>query len=327
MSVQALPDIQSEYRVLREAAGLLDRSTRGKLDVLGADALEYLQGQVTNDVQGLDPGEGCYSALLSPKGKILADMRVLVLAPDQLWLDTEAGALEVLRSKLDMYRIGRRVELADRTEDRAVLSLIGPGARDAVGADVPDREHAFVRAEVSDVSALAVATDVGVDLILDRERLESVRSALVDRGAVQVTEEAAEVVRIESGRPRYGMDMTADNLPGEVGLEERAVSFTKGCYVGQEPVARMHYRGHPNRLLRGLTLSGEAGVGEPVFKGEKEVGKLTSACVSPSLGPIALAVLRREVEPGQEVEVGEAAARAKVVELPFGRAEDGAQVG
>jgi folate-binding protein YgfZ len=137
------------------------------------------------------------------------------------------------------------------------------------------------------------------------------------RGAVPVEEQAAEIVRIESGRPRHGTDMTADNLPGEIGIEERAVSFTKGCYVGQEPVARMHYRGHPNRRLRGLRLSQQAAPGESLFKEEKEVGRVTSACVSPALGPIALAILRREVEPGGEVRVGDTGAVARVVELPF----------
>jgi tRNA-modifying protein YgfZ len=317
MAVQTPPELESHHRVLREGAGLLDRSARGKLDVAGPDALEYLQGQVTNDVEGLAPGEGCYAALLNPKGKILADMRVLVRARDELWLDTEAGALEALLSKLDMYRIGRRVELADRSEERAILSLIGPGARAAAGVELPEREHAFIDAEVEGLPVVVAATDLGVDLVVDRNHLEAIRSALATRGVVPVSEAAAEIVRIESGRPRYGIDMTADNLPGEIGIEQRAVSFTKGCYVGQEPVARMHYRGHPNRRLRGLMLSEQAAPDERLFKEQKEIGRLTSACVSRALGPIALALLRREVEPGQEVRVGDAGVPARVVELPF----------
>jgi tRNA-modifying protein YgfZ len=317
MTTQALTQIESHYRVLREGAGLLDRSARGKIDVLGPDALEYIQGQVTNDVQGLAAGEGCYATLLSPKGRILADMWVLVRSAEELWLDTEAGTLEPLLSKLDMYRIGRRVELADRSEERALLSLIGPAARKALGTDLPETEHAFVQTELEGVPVVAAATDVGVDLLFDRGQLELVRAALTDRGAVPVPEEAAEILRIEGGRPRYGVDMTEDNLPGEVGVEQRAVSFTKGCYVGQEPVARMHYRGHPNRHLRGLQLSAPAKGGEPVFKEAKEIGKVTSTGLSPALGPIALALLRREVEPGETVRVGDAGPIAHVAELPF----------
>jgi folate-binding protein YgfZ len=170
-----------------------------------------------------------------------------------------------------------------------------------------------------DASAVvAVRTNLGLDLVLDGEAVEQVRSVLTDRGAVPVGEEAAELLRIESGRPRHGLDMSDDNLPGEVGLEQRAVNFTKGCYVGQEPVARMHYRGHPNRCLRGLRLSEPAAAGSPVFAADgKDVGRLTSACVSPSLGPIALAIIRREVEPRGQVRVGAAGSSAAVVELPF----------
>jgi tRNA-modifying protein YgfZ len=325
MAVQTPPELESQYRVLHEGAGMLDRSERGKLDVAGPDAQEYLHGQVTNEVEELAPGEGCYAALLNPKGRILADMRVLARAADQLWIDTEADALEVLRPKLDMYRIGRRVELTDRTNERAILSLIGPRARAVAGIEVPEHEHHFAEANVGGVPVVAAATDLGVDLVFDRDQLEAVHSALTANGAVAVAEEAAEIVRIEGGRPRHGVDMTDDNLPAEVGIEQRAVSFTKGCYVGQEPVARMHYRGHPNRHLRGLTLVEPASADSPLVSGDNAVGRVTSACISPALGPIALALVRREVEPGQEVGVGDAKLPARVVELPFfvpGGAED-----
>jgi folate-binding protein YgfZ len=317
MAVQTPSELDSQYRVLREGAGLLDRSARGKLDVIGPDAAEYLQGQLTNDIEALAPGAGCYAALLSPKGRILADMRVLARTGDELWLDTEPGVPAELKPKLEMYTIGRRVELADRTEERALLSLIGPGAREVAGIDAPEREHAFVEATVANVPVVVAATDVGVDLFFDSSRAEAVSAALTARGAVPVGEDAAEIVRVESGRPRHGTDMTDENLPGEIGIEERAVSFTKGCYVGQEPVARMHYRGHPNRQLRGVRLAEPVTAGERLFDQDKEVGVLTSACVSPALGPIGLAILRREIAPGQEVRVGAAGAAARVVELPF----------
>jgi folate-binding protein YgfZ len=317
MAIQAEPELETQYRVLREGAGIVDRSSRGKLDVLGEDAVEFLQGQLTNDVEALTPGEGCYAALLNPKGKILADLRALMVSRQEIWLDTEEGALEVLHSTLGRYKIGRRVELDDRTPDRAILSLIGPGARAVAGVEAPLTKHSFERLEVDAIGTLMVATDIGLDVVVARADAEPVTAALLARGAVPVSAGAAEIVRIESGRPRFGVDMTADNLPGEVGLEERAVSFTKGCYVGQEPVARMHYRGHPNRLLRGLLLSRPAAVGEPILGGDKEMGKVTSACVSPALGPIALAVLRREIESSDQVQVGPGGPAANVIELPF----------
>jgi folate-binding protein YgfZ len=317
MATEAIPELESQYRALRERVGIVDRSERGKLDVLGPDTVDFLQGQVTNDVEALEPGQGCYATVLNPKGKILADLRVLMRSADELWLDTEAAAIDALCSTLDRYRIGRQVELAGRTSERAILSLIGPGARELIGVEVALSEHAFLDAEIEAVTAVVVATDLGLDLMLAAADAERVLSALVARGAVVADAEAAEIVRIESGRPRYGRDMTADNLPGEVGLERRAVSFTKGCYVGQEPVARMHHRGHPNRHLRGLRLSAPAAPGEALLSGNRDVGRVTSSCSSPDLGPIALAIVRREVEPEDQVLVGDARLPANVIELPF----------
>ena len=126
------------------------------------------------------------------------------------------------------------------------------------------------------------------------------------------------MVRIEAGTPRFGAEMSAETMPAEAGIVERAVSFTKGCYIGQEPVARLHYKGRPNRHLRGLELSAPAAAGASLRLGEKEVGRIGSACVSPARGPIALAIVRREAEPGAELAVGEDGVTARVVDLPFG---------
>jgi folate-binding protein YgfZ len=134
---------------------------------------------------------------------------------------------------------------------------------------------------------------------------------------VAVDEAAGEVLRVEAGRPRYGVDVDDTVIPQEAGLNERAVSFTKGCYVGQETVARLHYRGKPNRHLRGLRLSAPARHGDELRLGEKVVGKVGTAVVSPRLGPIALALLRREAEPSATIEVGDGGETAQVVELPF----------
>jgi folate-binding protein YgfZ len=315
MAIQAPPEIESSYKLLRMGAGAVERD-RLIVQVTGPDTVEFVQGQVTNDVAALEPGEGCYALLLNPKGRILADLRILMTAPDELWLEGERVPMQVVESNLAMYRIGRQVEMS-RTDHR-VISIIGPAAREAVRLDPPRREHAFLRADLNGATAVAVGTDVGVDLLFAPTDATPIEEAVA--GTQSVSESVAEILRIERGRPRFGIDMSDENLPGELGLEERAVSFTKGCYVGQEPVARMHHRGHPNRHLRGLELSRPARSGEPVTRrdeesGPTEVGRIGSATVSPTFGPIALSLLRREIEPGVQVLVGDAPAR--VVPLPF----------
>ena len=299
----------SEYERLREGAGLVDRSDRGKLLLTGAEAAEYLQGQVTNDVEALAPGQGCYAALLTHKGKVVADMRIL-RGPDWLLIDTEAHALAPLARNVDMYSIGRDVQLHDVTAERAILSLVGPAARAALDAEPPPEEHAWVEGE----HGLYVTTDLGVDVICAAGDADAVRAAL---GVEPVSLEAAELARIEAGRPRHGIDFDAETIPQEAGLNERAVSFTKGCYVGQETVARLHYKGKPNRHLRGLKLSEPGQPGDVVMLGEREVGRLRSTAVSPVHGPIALSLIRREAAPGAEVAVGSGANPAVVVEVPF----------
>jgi tRNA-modifying protein YgfZ len=159
-----------------------------------------------------------------------------------------------------------------------------------------------------------VATDLGVDIICEPEQVEAVKDAL---GIEPVSEEAAECLRIESGRPRHGLDMGPETMPQEAGLNERAVSFEKGCYVGQETVARLHYKGKPNRFLRGLRLTDQAERGAPIMFGDKQVGIVGSTCVSPAHGPIALALVRREAAPGDTVHVGDGGIEAEVVDLPF----------
>jgi folate-binding protein YgfZ len=299
----------TEYERLRESAGLVDRSARGKLRLTGVEAADYLQGQITNDVLGLEPGHGCYAALLTHKGKMVADMRVL-RGEDFVWVDTEPGALGALVRNVSMYSIGRDVKHEDVSAAYAILSLIGPEARAALDVAPPAEEHSFVTGE----HGLYVGTDSGIDVICPGDEAAAVREAL---GVEQVSEEAAECHRIESGRPRFGIDVGSDTIPQEAGLNERAVSFTKGCYVGQETVARLHYKGKPNRHLRGLRLSGPAETGAEVTLGERVLGQVGSAAVSPQYGPIALAVLRREAEPGAVVQVGANGVEGEVASLPF----------
>jgi tRNA-modifying protein YgfZ len=305
------------YRIVTEACGLLDRSERGKLALSGSETKTFLQGQVGNDVESLSSGEGCYAAFLTPKGKMLGDLRVLD-AGDELLLDTERGALQELFNMIRHFRIGYDVELHKRTVERGLVSLIGPTATEVAGVpDLPAAEHAHQPLELGGIAARAIRTDVGVDLLCRSEDTEALIGVLAERGAEPVADEIAECLRIERGRPRYGLDLDDSVIPQEAGLNDRAVSFTKGCYVGQETVARLFYRGKPNRHLRGLRLTAPAAPGAEVVLGERSVGRLTSTLVSPRLGPIGLALIRREAEPGSTVRVGDDGTSATVVELPF----------
>jgi folate-binding protein YgfZ len=313
-----LVELDAQYRQLREECGLLDRSGRGKLLVSGPEAAEYLQGQLTNDTEVLAPGDGCYAALLDRKGHMQGDMRVL--RPDEkpdLWLDTEPEAIEAVRRHLGMYKIGRQVDITDVTEERAILSLIGPRAVEIAGS-APLPENACEAMTIGGARCLAVGTATGIDVFTPAAERDRVWEALLAADAAEVSPEAVEIMRIESGRPRFGSEMGTGTMPAEAGIVEQAVSFTKGCYIGQETVARLHYKGKPNRHLRGLRLSAPAQPGEPLRLGDKEVGTLGSAAVSPALGPIGLAILRREAEPGTTVTVGEDGVTAEVVALPFG---------
>jgi folate-binding protein YgfZ len=262
-------ELDGQYRQLREECGLLDRSERGKLLVTGGEAADYLQGQLTNDVEALEPGDGAYAALLDRKGHMQGDMRVLRPGdgPDLL-LDTEPEALEAVRRHLAMYKIGRDADVIDVTAERALLSLIGPRAVEIAGsAALP--EYACEEVTIAGTQVLAVGTAAGIDLIFEAEAQGRVTDALLAAGAAEVSPEAVEILRIEAGRPRFGAEMGTETMPAEAGIVEQAVSFTKGCYIGQETVARLHYKGKPNRHLRGLKLSGAgAQPGDPVLLGE-----------------------------------------------------------
>jgi folate-binding protein YgfZ len=331
--------LEAEYQVLTAGCGLVDRSERGKLALIGSGAKEFLAGQTTNDIEALTPGQGCYAAFLTPKGKMLGDLRVLDLG-DELFLDTERVALQALFDMIRRFKIGYDVQLHKRTVECSLLSLIGPmtqttatriladldagaSAGQAEADETSDRrilaladtEHSSARVEIEGVASILVRTDLGVDVICDASAREAVREALLSAGAQPVSEQAAEILRVEHGRPRYGVDLDETVIPQEAGLNERAVSFTKGCYVGQETVARLHYKGKPNRHLRGLRLSAPTEPGAELRLDERVVGHLTSAVVSPANGPIGLALIRREAEPGTMLTLGDGDAHAIVVEL------------
>jgi folate-binding protein YgfZ len=310
-------ELDGQYRALREEAGYLPRE-RAAVIVRGPDGAEYLQGQVTNDVEALAPGQGCYAALLDRKGHLQSDMRVLRLDDGEIWLDLEPSPAPSVLKHLSTYSIGREVEVEDVSEQWAITSLIGPRAGGLAGFEGLGPEHAQRFREWEGTEVLAVATDVGLDLVTRADQAASLASLLEASGAAEVSEPAAEIVRVESGRPRFGLDMGPESMPAEAGITERAVNFEKGCYIGQEPVARLHYRGKPNRTLRGLRLSEPVEHGASLVLGEREVGKVGTACLSPAHGPIALAIVRREATDGDRLAVGEGGATAEVVALPFG---------
>jgi folate-binding protein YgfZ len=342
-----------EYRALTERCGILDRSERGKLALTGSGATEFLAGQVTNDVEGLAPGEGCYAAFLTHRGKMLGDLRILRIdsglsldaerTDQKLWLDTERASLQSLFDMIRRFKIGYDVELHKRTLECALFSLIGPRADDVAkraaeglpgggtddgamrsGASDPDHdgwlapeEHRHLPASIAGAPARVIRTDVGIDVLCESAAAPGVRAALERAGAEPVGEDAAEIVRVEHGRPRYGVDIDDNTIPQEAGLNDRAVNFTKGCYVGQETVARLYYKGKPNRLLRGVRLSEPARPGAELLFGERVVGRLTSSVASPDRGPIGLALVRVAAGPGATLSVADSGATALLCELPF----------
>ncbi len=351
MAATAPVGLHDDYIALSEGCALVDRSERGKLTLTGPDAAGFLNGQLTNDITALTPTSGCYAAFLTHKGKMLGDVRVLALdgpepelaavlgaalgsavceepqpatEPAPLLLDCERVALQALFDTIRRFKVGYAVELHKRTVQRSLLSLLGPGsravlegAREGQGPELPTGEHANAKARVAGTDVLLVATDTGWDLLCDAATRDAIAAALTEAGARPVSEAAAEVVRVERGRPRYGIEMDDSTIPQEAGINERAVSFQKGCYVGQETVARLFYRGKPNRHLRGLRLSGPAAHDDVLRMGEREVGRVASSVESPRLGFLALALIRREASPGDTLAVGDEGVQAQVCTLPF----------
>jgi folate-binding protein YgfZ len=310
------------YEACTSGAGLIDRSEAGKLLLSGEQAQAFLDGQVSNDIATLEVGHGRYATLLTNKGRMLGDLRALA-TEDGLLVLCERVALQALFDQLRRGLIGWQTELHKRTLELGLLSLAGPRAEEvarAAGLPIPGAEEHDV---AGTASAYVVRTDAGLDVLPEAARVAELRAALLAAGAVEAPEAVAEIVRVEHGRPRYGIDLDETVMPAEAGIVERAVSFTKGCYVGQETVARLHWKGKPNRHLRGLLLSAPVAPGATVtVAGEdgtqaREVGHVGSAVVSPAAGPIALAILRREVAPGDHVLVGDGGVTAAVIAPPF----------
>ena len=320
---EALVELDGQYRALREEAGF-NRLARGLIVVQGADAVEYLQGQLTNDIEALEPGGGCYAVLLDRKGRMQSDMRVLCLTAGELWIEVEPEAVAVVTRHLTMYSVGRDVTVEDRTGTQATFTLAGPALSGLTGLAPLSREHDHTAVVLDGISARSIRTRLGLDLIVATNDADAMQTALSERSLAAVDEAALEILRVESGTPRFGREMTTETIPQEAGINERAVSFTKGCYIGQETVARLHYKGKPNRHLRGLVLDSPVQAGDLVKNSDRDLGAIGTAVLSPVRGPIALAILRREALPGEAVTVAPTdrtdrpAVPAQVVELPFG---------
>ena len=325
-----MPSLAEQHRAVREGSGLRDRSDLGKAEAEGRDRASFLQGMLSNDVKALAPGQGCAAAFLDAHGKVMALLRVYALA-DRLWLELPPRLTEKTLQLLDKYLISEKVSFEALDEAYGVLSLQGPRSQALLeglaGMPVPAAAHAHVEAVLGGIKARVIQRSEfgslpGYFLWVAPDDAPALMRALLAAGALPGNEEAAEVLRVESGEPVYGIDVDDSVLLPELRRED-LISYTKGCYIGQELVARVKYRGHVNRALAGLRLEGDTvpSAGTPVMAEGKEIGRLTSSARSLALGvPIALGYLRREhLEPGAPVAVGggEPLIPARVAALPF----------
>ncbi|HUE96924.1 MAG TPA: glycine cleavage T C-terminal barrel domain-containing protein [Longimicrobiaceae bacterium] len=339
-------DAEAEYRAIRRAAGIVLRSELGLVRMSGRDPVRMLNGLITNDLSKAGPGRAVYGAMLTPKARIITDLRAMVRSGEVLF-DFPLAALEALTTHLRKYvpPLFARWEVI---AGASVIGVYGPRSADLLSGYAAESlgtdEDAVATLNVAGVEALAVATGIaggerGYDLLVAGPGGDAVWSALLDAGAgigvAPAGFAALETLRIEAGRPRFGQELTEETLPPEAyettGSMARAVSFTKGCYTGQEVVIRIAHRGHVNRSLRGLRLGGAPTPPErtPLFRVDdgKEIGWVTSAAHSPQEGEtVALGYVRREMEVGARVRVGgERGAEAEICELPFTRRGTGDQ--
>jgi folate-binding protein YgfZ len=332
-----------EYRALRETAGIVDRSGRGKIVVAGADRRTYLHAMLTNDIAALGPGTGCYAAYLTPQGRMIADMWVYELG-DVCLLDLHPSVKDTVIGRLGQFVFSEDVKLGDVTEAFAGYGIYGPRSADAVVAAMRGggSEGGLAAGRLRDLApsgsvrlpflsdpAIVVATNKlglrGLEIFCDRRLGDPLHEALVKAGAVDVGSDAFTAVRVEAGLPKFPVDMDQDTIPLEAGIEKRAISFTKGCYPGQEVVIRILHRGRGRvaRKLAGLLVKDETvpARGDRLLAGDAEAGIITSAAYSPSLAcPLALGYVAREyLEPGTAVTVahGDKNLSAVVGTLPF----------
>jgi folate-binding protein YgfZ len=326
-------DWLAEYAALREGAAVLDLSFRGRLCVLGADAQRFLNGQVTNNVKDLQIGEGCYAALVSAKGKLQSDLNIYRLENEML-LDFEPGQSEAVTQRLEKFVIAEDVQVVDVARDYGLWSVQGPKAAEAATGlspqfMAPPKAMALTKIEEAALGEIYVTKtprlrSQGFDLFVPEAAMKDAVERLLSRGGRLCGWQALETARIEAGVPRFGADMDETNLAPEA-LDTRAISYAKGCYIGQEVIARIRTYGQVAKSLRGLRLGGKGKEvppkGTKLFLGEKEMGSITSAVWSPALQAIiALGYVRREAnQTGSELEALTTGGKipAQIVDAPF----------
>ncbi|MGH9144286.1 MAG: YgfZ/GcvT domain-containing protein [Vicinamibacterales bacterium] len=321
------------YEAARRRVAFLDRSHRGRVVVSGTERASYLQGLLTNDIVALKAGHGCYSAYLTAQGRMITDLYVFELG-DVMLLTTSGAVKDGVMARLDQFIFSEDVQLGDVSESFAQIAVVGPGAAACVASMVSGvseerlramSEHDNARGAWTEGAAIVVRVmdtgEPGFDLLVERDRASALKTSLAAAGAVELDAASAEILRIESGVPLFGRDMDEDTIPLEAGIESRAISFTKGCYVGQEVIIRVLHRGHGRvvRKLVGMTFGGEQppAPGSIVRGGDRDIGYITSAALSPALKrPIALGYVHRDfLEPATTVTVGDE--QGNVVALPF----------
>jgi folate-binding protein YgfZ len=325
------PESLSEATLAHTGAVLFDRSAQGLLEASGGEAVVFLHNLTTNDIKNLAVDAGCEAFLCNQTARVLAWLHVFRDAPegkrDRLWLDLPPGLAGPVFAHLDKYLISEDVELTDRSGELGRLHLAGPEApavlQRVLGAEaLPGELLHQVRAGEAVVRRVEPLGLPGYDVVVRREQLGEMRSRLLECGARPAGERAWEVLRVEAGTPVYGVDITENTFAPEVGRTRQAISYTKGCYLGQEPIVMARDRGQVQRTLLGLKLTGNpVPAGSLVFREDKEVGRVTSSLFSPRLGrAIALAYIKRgSQQPGTVVEVAAEGGRqtAEVSALPF----------
>ncbi|PLS85907.1 MAG: hypothetical protein CYG60_10050 [Actinobacteria bacterium] len=305
-----------DYEALVRGAALVDRSGRAVLGLTGRDPVGMLNAVLTNEVPK-DAHLGAYAALLNPKGRILTDLCVLKSpSNERILVHTEPEGAQAAREILSRYAPFSRVKIEDLSaaaDPWSVLGFYGPRAAELLGdLDLTEHESTEVKVDGATLLAVSVAVPVpGFDLVGPASTLARARDHLLAAGAVPAGRDAYETARVEAGVPRFGTDITPDNFPGECGILTRAVSFKKGCYPGQETVARMHYRGHPNRELHRLVVEGPSPEpGAEILQNDKRVGSITSVAPLPvDRQTLALGYLSRKTDLDAPLQAGGATIR------------------
>ncbi|MBI3597135.1 MAG: aminomethyl transferase family protein [Nitrospirae bacterium] len=326
-----------EHQNVRKQSGLIDQSHRGKLRLKEKDRIDFLHGMVTNDIKKLTPGSGLYAVFTNDKAKMLSDARIYCL-PDALWIDLEPEVTDKIQKHLDKYILASDVTIENLTEAFGLLSIYGPSSHEImtqmIGSEPSPKEHSTITFSLDGISILAARNEItgesGYDLYVPINRIVPTWNRLIQIGGPYglrpVGLDALNSLRIEAGIPRYGIDMDESNFPMEAGLEKRAISYTKGCYIGQETIARADAQGRMNKRLMGLELTSKSAptTGQPILAPpassgtpERVVGTVTSGIEAPTLDKvIALGYLHRDfTEPGSAVVIE--GKPAKVVSLPF----------